>query len=155
MAMFSEGATKKRDRDKDGHSLSTPSPVTDAALDTAQSPICSRSQYPLNNYWTKQEWRHADNANRNTSDLDSTRGGARGRTRSAKGENVMMLYIEHIDGTPVNGCHRYYNGPDSPMVNMRSSTKVTMRKQSMHPYVFQEWSDKSNQGRRSAPDFDL
>jgi hypothetical protein len=43
-------------------------------------------------------------------------------------------------------CHRGYNGPDSPMVNMRRSTKVMIRKQSMHPYVFREWSDKSNQG---------
>jgi hypothetical protein len=52
-------------------------------------------------------------------------------------------------------CHRCYNGLDSPMVNTRNSTKVTMRKASIDPYVFQEWSDKSNQGRRSTPDFDL
>jgi hypothetical protein len=43
-------------------------------------------------------------------------------------------------------CHRYNCRPDSPMVNTRSRTKVTMRKQSMHPCIFQEWSDKSNQG---------
>jgi hypothetical protein len=35
-------------------------------------------------------------------------------------------------------CHHYYNGPDSPMVNMRRRTKVTMRKQSIYPYVFRE-----------------
>ncbi|KAH9954509.1 hypothetical protein BC827DRAFT_1158709 [Russula dissimulans] len=52
-------------------------------------------------------------------------------------------------------CHCGYNGPDSPMMNTRRGAKVTMRKQSMHPYVFREWSDKLNQGRRSTPDFDL
>jgi hypothetical protein len=43
-------------------------------------------------------------------------------------------------------CHRYYNGLDSPRVNTRNSKKVTMRNASMYPYVFREWSDKSNQG---------
>jgi hypothetical protein len=52
-------------------------------------------------------------------------------------------------------CHRYYNGPDSPRVKTSRSTKVTMRKASIYPYVFREWSDKSNQGRQSMPDFDL
>jgi hypothetical protein len=52
-------------------------------------------------------------------------------------------------------CHRCHNGLDSPRVNTKTSIKITMRKASIYPYVFWEWSDKSNQGRRSTPDFDL
>jgi hypothetical protein len=39
------------------------------------------------------------------------------------------------------------HGPDSPIVNTTKRMKVMMRKQSIRLYVFQEWSDKSNQGQ--------
>jgi Reverse transcriptase (RNA-dependent DNA polymerase) len=59
--------------------------------------------------------------------------------------------VKHVEVTNLGAlhwmCHRCYNGPDSPMVNTRRSAKVTMRKQSMHPYIFREWSDKLNQGQ--------
>jgi hypothetical protein len=46
-----------------------------------------------------------------------------------------------------HACHCYYSGLDSPMVNTRNNAKITMRKASIYPYVFREWSNKSNQGR--------
>ena len=67
-----------------------------------QSVNLSRSDYPEVKYWTRQEWKIAENRRKDLSEVP-TGGGSRGGARSAMGENVMMLYIEEVDGQPVDG----------------------------------------------------
>ena len=61
------------------------------------SSVKSHSEYPGIKYWNKQEWRDAENKKKDLSEVTGSRGGG----RAAKGENVMMLYMENEDGTPV------------------------------------------------------
>jgi hypothetical protein len=73
---------------------------------------------------------------------------------------IVKVWLElgaSMEGEAIDGavCHRYYSGLDSPMVNTRNSMKVTMRKASIYLYALSEWSDKSNKGQQSTPDFDL
>jgi hypothetical protein len=61
-----------------------------------------QSDYPHVKYWTKSDWRKSENFRKDTSELE-TKGTGRGASRSSKGENVMMLYIEDENGSPVCG----------------------------------------------------
>jgi hypothetical protein len=65
---------------------------------TAVPPI--RSDYPLIKFWTKQEWTKYCS---NDSDVTSTTDKTRGKTRAAQGVNVTMCFVEHKDGTVVDG----------------------------------------------------
>lgn len=78
-------------------SLFSPTPIPMVKL----SPL-SQSDYPGIKYWNKADWKKTENARKDSSDLE-VKGGGRGGARSSKGENVMMLYIENADGTPVDG----------------------------------------------------
>ncbi|KAI9442695.1 hypothetical protein H4582DRAFT_2073289 [Lactarius indigo] len=61
-----------------------------------------KSDYPLIKFWTRLAWKfHLDNTNDSSNLVPGNN--RRGGTRSAQGINVMMLYIENADGTPVNG----------------------------------------------------
>jgi hypothetical protein len=61
-----------------------------------------QSDYPGVKYWNKSDWKKTENSRKDSSDLEAKCGG-RGGARSSKGENVMMLYIENADGSPVDG----------------------------------------------------
>jgi hypothetical protein len=65
-------------------------------------PPPSRSDYPHIKFWLKREWKEYKTAQEDSSQFGNARG-SQGGTRSTKGKNVMMLYIEHEDGTPVDG----------------------------------------------------
>jgi hypothetical protein len=65
-------------------------------------PVYSASDYPKVKYWTKQQWKDVENLIKDSSEVP-TGGSPHGGARSAKGENVMMLYIEHADRQPVSG----------------------------------------------------
>src|SRR5712691_7180504 len=69
------------------------------AGEVANSSMYLRSDYPGVKYWTKQDWKEAENKRKDSSEVAGPRGGG----RSVKGENVMMLYIENDDGNPVSG----------------------------------------------------
>jgi len=59
---------------------------------------------PLVKYWRKRAWKvHSDTLNDSSDLMPGRKRGRRGRTRSAQGINVTMLYIENADGTPING----------------------------------------------------
>jgi hypothetical protein len=60
--------------------------------------IMSKSDYPGIKYWTRAEW-----ASRREADDIETPPGPCGGSQCAKGENVMMWYIESPDGMPVSG----------------------------------------------------
>jgi hypothetical protein len=99
--------TRKRTRSGDSapcsgssNNPSTQTPATATA--SPKLPVYSASDYPEVKYWTKQQWKDAENLRKDSSEVP-TGGGPRGGARSAKGENVMMLYVEHADGQPVSG----------------------------------------------------
>ena len=84
---------------------SSNNPLTQIPATTTASPklpVYSASDYPEVKYWTKQQWKDAENLRKDSSEVP-TGGGPRGGARLAKGKNVMMLYIEHADGQPVSG----------------------------------------------------
>lgn len=95
--MLSNSATKRQHEEEQSYP-----PSHNTTIEFTKQPLYSQTEYPHIKYWTKQQWRENENSTKDASDLldkEKTRGG----TRSAKGENVMMLYIEHKDGTPVDG----------------------------------------------------
>lgn len=96
--MFSNGATKRQHEDEQSYS---PSHTT--TIDDTKPLVYSQSEYPLIKYWTRQQWKENENSTKDASNLLDNKDKTRGGTRSAKGENVMMLYIERIDGTPIDG----------------------------------------------------
>ena len=98
MALFSERATKRPCEDEQSNA---PSRATNIMTDNIKPSL--QSDYPLIKYWTRQQWKDSENNNKDASDLLEIKNKTRGGTRSAKGENVMMLYIEHEDGTPIDG----------------------------------------------------
>jgi hypothetical protein len=97
MTLFTERATKRPCEDNPSY---LPSYVTNKP--TERKPYL-QSDYPLIKYWTRQQWKDNEYNNKDASDILEIKDKTRGGTRSAKGENVMMLYIEHIDGTPIDG----------------------------------------------------
>ncbi|KAH9028891.1 hypothetical protein EDB85DRAFT_1892326 [Lactarius pseudohatsudake] len=60
------------------------------------------SEFPLVKYWRRRAWRTHDDEGKDSTVLASS-SGQRGGARAAKGENVMMQYIENADGTPITG----------------------------------------------------
>ncbi|KAH9171416.1 hypothetical protein EDB89DRAFT_1805850, partial [Lactarius sanguifluus] len=58
--------------------------------------------FPLVKYWKRRAWRTHDDEEKDSTVLASS-SGQRGGARAAKGENVMMQYIENADGTPITG----------------------------------------------------
>jgi hypothetical protein len=97
---------KKRPRNEDNSS-----PVEDFLRpasdgpggDVKKLPPLSASDYPGVKFWTRLDWKKHENDRKDSSELESKGSGARGGARSSKGENVMMLYIENADGTPISG----------------------------------------------------
>jgi hypothetical protein len=53
-------------------------------------------------YWTRQQWKDTETCQKDSSNPDS-KGGTQGGSRAALGENIMMQYIEHQDGSAING----------------------------------------------------
>ena len=58
--------------------------------------------YLLVKYWERKVWKSVIDTRKDTSEVQ-TKGGSCGSTRSSKGENVMMLYIEDSNRNPVDG----------------------------------------------------
>ena len=98
MELFTERATKRPCEDELSYS---PSRTTNTTTESAKP--YSQSDYPHIKYWTRMQWKDNENNNKDASDILEIKDKTRGGTRSAKGENVMMLYIEHKDGTPIDG----------------------------------------------------
>ena len=71
-------------------------------VSTAAHPPLSHLDYPRVKYWDKNVWKSVAGNRKNTSELQ-IKTSCRGGTRSSKGENVMMLYIEDENGVPVDG----------------------------------------------------
>ena len=65
-------------------------------------PQLPKSDYPYIRFWTKEEWSKHKNNTDNSSDIGKKKG-IRGGTRASQGENVMLLFVEDITGTPVDG----------------------------------------------------
>jgi len=65
--------------------------------------VYSQSQYPHIKFWTRQQWKEHENSTKDASDLLDNKDKMHRGTRSAKGENVMMLYMEHLNGMPIDG----------------------------------------------------
>ncbi|KAI0291862.1 hypothetical protein BC826DRAFT_1105790 [Russula brevipes] len=66
-------------------------------------PPLVQSDYPRVKFWSKLDWKKYENDRKDSSELEGKGSSARGGTRSAKGENVMMLYIENADGSAISG----------------------------------------------------
>ena len=96
--MFTNGATKRQYEDEQSQL-----PSHNTTIDDTKLAMYSQSEYPHIKYWTRQQWKESENNTKDASDLQDNKDKTRGGTRSAKGENVMMLYIEHIDGMPIDG----------------------------------------------------
>jgi hypothetical protein len=98
MTLYHERATKRPCKDKGSY---LPSHATNSTMENFKP--CLQSEYPLVKYWTRQQWKDEENSNKDASDILDNKDKTRRGTRSAKGENVMMLYIEHKDGMPIDG----------------------------------------------------
>jgi hypothetical protein len=72
------------------------------SLPTATLGPLLQSDYPRVKFWNKIQWKNFESARKDSYGIHA-KNIARGGTRSAKGENVMMLYIEDTNGLPVNG----------------------------------------------------
>ena len=71
-------------------------------ISSVKSPPLSQIDYPLVTFWEKKHWKNLASTKKDSSEVE-TKGGARGGTRSSRGENVMMLYVEDASGTPIDG----------------------------------------------------
>ena len=58
-----------------------------------------KSFFPLVKFWNRQAWKIHEGEKKNLGGKSGQQGGG----RSAKGENVMMQFIENSDGTPITG----------------------------------------------------
>jgi hypothetical protein len=94
----------KRPCTDDHTSPPDPSPVRTPCVTTEDTNAWnySRADFPLVKYWTKQQWKDAETCHKDSSNPES-KGGMRGGSRVALGENVMMQYIEHHDGSVIDG----------------------------------------------------
>jgi hypothetical protein len=98
IAMFTNGATKRQHEDEQSYSPSHNTTVNDT-----KPLVYLQSQCPDIKYWTRLQWKENENSSKDALDLLDNKDKTHGGTRSAKGENVIMLYIEHLDGTPIDG----------------------------------------------------
>ena len=99
MTTFAESQKRPRSDDWGSTSASEFSDTSSLQAREADPPACVCSKFPEVKYWTKQDWKEVENKRKNSSEVAGPRGGG----RSAKGENVMMLYVEHDNGRPVSG----------------------------------------------------
>jgi hypothetical protein len=127
--------------DSESESLipSTPLRVTTTHADTMSPPPPSRLDYPHIKFWLKREWKEYKTAQEDSSQFGNARG-SRGGTRSAKGENVMMLYIEHEDGTQVDG---------TMASNIRDLARVLWRDIYQSGYAPDTWGSATNEVRNN------
>ena len=111
----------------------SPEPQSTLPLEMTTSPAktYSRSEYPKITYWTRQEWNDAPENKKKTSPIVA---GARGGERSLKGENVMMLFLQNKDGTPVNGIEAAY---------IRDFTRAIWRGLYLRGMAPETWGDAS------------
>lgn len=82
--------------------LSSSSSSSSITTPLAKLGSLSPRDYPAIKFWTKLDWKKLENTRKDVPDLEA-RSGGHGGTRSSKGENVMMLYIEDAAGSPVDG----------------------------------------------------
>jgi hypothetical protein len=64
--------------------------------------LCSKSDFPNINFWTKGEWLDFKNKGRDSLAMGS-KAGPWGGTRCAQGTNVVMQYLEDANREPING----------------------------------------------------
>ena len=65
-------------------------------------PSLSQHDYSLVRYWERKVWKSFTSTRKDMSEVQ-TKSGSCGGTRSSKGKNVMMLYIEDADGKSIDG----------------------------------------------------
>ncbi|KAI0280461.1 hypothetical protein BC826DRAFT_1112138 [Russula brevipes] len=105
MSAYTEAIKQPLAQDHNAMERSTPSLVIrpyGALGPMSWLPSLEKNDYPHVKFWTKEEWRKSENFHKDTSELE-TKGAGRGASRSSKGENVMMLYIEDANGSPISG----------------------------------------------------
>jgi len=96
LKMINKGATK-RAYDSEDEEYSQSLVTRGKTLENTKQEVYAQPDYPEVKYWTKKQWKDAENNNKDASDLLENKDKRRGATRSAMGENVMMLYIEHAN----------------------------------------------------------
>jgi hypothetical protein len=102
---FTEAHIDKRQHTEDDKSNllgSSDSPMLPDRVSNAKLPPLSQADYPLVKFWERKVWKSVAVTRKDTSEVES-KGSSRGGTRSSKGENVMMLYIEDTNGLPIDG----------------------------------------------------
>jgi len=95
IVMFTNSATKRQYKDEQSSHNTT--------IDDTKPVVYLQSEYPHIKYWTRQQWKENENSTKDTSDLLDNKDKMHGGIRSAKGKNIMMLYIEYINDRPING----------------------------------------------------
>jgi hypothetical protein len=93
---------KMQHGDDDDPCIMGSSAVSSKQISGATHPPLSQCDYPLVKYWDRKVWKGVTGTRKDTSEVQ-TKSGSCGGTRSAMGENVMMLYIEDADGMPIDG----------------------------------------------------
>jgi hypothetical protein len=108
MAVYTEAM--KRPHMEDYTQLLNPSrvPVLHASSTDREEPhpdtlcLCSKSDFPDINFWTKGEWLDFKNKGRDSSARGS-KASPWGGTRCAQGTNVAMQYLKDTNGEPIDG----------------------------------------------------
>jgi len=101
---FTEAHIDKRQDTEDDKSIikgSSESAVLSDRIFNPKLPPLSQGEYPMVRFWERKVWKSIAGAKKDTSEVES-KGSSRGGTRSSKGENVMMLYIEDANGSPID-----------------------------------------------------
>jgi hypothetical protein len=93
---------KEQHGDDDDSGIKSPSALLSSQLSSAKPPPLSQLNYLLVRYWNRKIWKSIAGTRKDTFEVQ-TKNRSCGGTRSSKGENVMMLYIEDANGTPIDG----------------------------------------------------
>jgi hypothetical protein len=140
MEAHTKGMTKRPYQDEDNQYL--PSQITSGNklenTKKVKQEIYLRSEYPLVKYWTKQQWKDAENCNKNASDPLASKDKTCGGTQSARGENIMMLYIENFDGMPIDG---------AMATQIREHARIIWRDLHQRGQAPEKWTDASREVR--------
>jgi hypothetical protein len=100
---FADSQTVKVKCDSDNDSgIAGSSGLLFNQVSSARLPPLSQVDYPLVKYWERKVWKTVAGTRKDTSEVQA-KTGSRGGSRSSKGENVMMLYIEDANGMPIDG----------------------------------------------------
>lgn len=91
--------TKMQRGDDEKSGVTRSSALSDDITGANPAPL-SHLEYPLVKYWEKKVWKNIAGTRKDTSEVE-TKGGTCGGTRSSRGENIMMLYIEDTMGHPL------------------------------------------------------